>query len=180
MRIAYRKLLHNRILALATIAIAIVFFIYDLFVDAFIDHEYFTYHFIIELIVFLCVSMALIMGVHDLLRLRTRLAQEEKRLDMFSRDLAESINIEMEEWRMTPSEKDVAWFIIKGYRFSEIAQARGVKENTVRLQATSLYSKAGVSGRSEFVAEIIQSLLLSIPTNSSKEAPQPRARSDLQ
>ncbi len=177
MRIAYRKLLKNRMFALGTIAIAIVFFIYDLFVDAFIEHEYLTFHFIIELIVFICVSMALIIGIYDLLRLRARLAREEKRLDMFSRDLAESIDIEMDDWRMTPSEKDVAWFIIKGFRFSEIAQARGVKENTVRLQATSLYSKAGVSGRSEFVAEIIQSLLLSIPTNSSQETRDPQTLS---
>ena len=64
---------------------------------------------------------------------------------------------------MTNSEKDVAWLIIKGYRFAEIAEARGVKENTSRLQATAVYAKAGVSGRAEFVAEIIQSLLLLLP-----------------
>ena len=48
-------------------------------------------------------------------------------------------------------------------RFAEIAEARGVKENTTRLQATAIYSKAGLSGRAEFVAEIIQSLLLLLP-----------------
>lgn len=167
MRITSRKLLQNRILSLGTIAIAIVFFIYDLFVDAFIDHEYLTYHFIIELIVFVCVSVALLLGIRDVLRLRARLAKEEKRLDMYSRALVESLEIQMDEWEMTPSEKDVAWLIIKGFRFSEIANARGVKETTVRLQASSLYAKAGVSGRSEFVAEIIQSLLFSLPDSPS-------------
>ncbi len=72
----------------------------------------------------------------------------------------------MEEWKLTRSEKDVAWLIIKGYRFSEIAKARGVRENTARLQATSLYSKAGVHGRAEFVAEIIQPLLISVQDDS--------------
>ncbi len=167
MRIASRRLVQNRHLSLTTIAIAIVFFIYDLFVDAFIEHEYLTVHFIIEVIVFICVSIALVLGIRDVLRLGSRLAQEEKRLKMYSRKLVESLEIQMDEWRMTPSEKDVSWFIIKGYRFAEIAQARGVKENTVRLQATSLYSKAGVSGRSEFVAEIIQSLLFSLPDKPS-------------
>ena len=171
MRIASRKLLQYRILSLATIAIAIVFFIYDLVVDAFVEHEYLTIHFIIELVVFVCVSIALVLGIRDVLRMRARLAREEKRLDMYSRAWVEGLEIQMDEWRMTPSEKDVAWFIIKGCRFSEIASARGVKETTVRLQATSLYAKAGVSGRSEFVAEIIQSLLFFLPDKppSTKE-----------
>ena len=154
--------LQNRILMLGTIATAILFFVYDLFVDAFIKHEYLTTHFIVELVIFVAVSTALVIGLRDLMQLRTRLAFEKKRHDMFSRELSESIDIQLDEWRMTPSEKEVAWLIIKGYRFSEIARARSVKENTARLQATSLYSKAGVSGRSEFVAEIIQELLLSV------------------
>ena len=64
---------------------------------------------------------------------------------------------------MTRSEKEVAWLIIKGYRFTEIADFRGVKENTTRLQATAIYAKAGVSGWAEFVAEVIQSLLHFVP-----------------
>ncbi|MDE0112733.1 MAG: helix-turn-helix transcriptional regulator [Albidovulum sp.] len=160
---AYTNSLQNRMIMLGTIAAAILFFVYDLYVDAFIEHEYLTFHFIVESVVFAGVSIALLAGIRDLLRLRTRLAREEKRLDVFSRALAESIDMQMGEWQLTPSEKEVAWLVVKGYRFSEIARARGVKENTARLQASSLYAKAGVSGRSEFVAEIIQSLLFSIP-----------------
>ena len=81
--------------------------------------------------------------------------------------LAESIDDQMDEWRMTRSEKDVAWFIIKGCRFSEIAELRSVKESTARLQATSVYAKAGVSGRAEFVAEVFQPLLMDIPSDPS-------------
>ena len=72
---------------------------------------------------------------------------------------------------MTRSEKEVAWLIIKGHRFAEIARARGVKENTTRLQATAIYAKAGVSGRAEFVAEIIQSLLLLLPDEKRDSRP---------
>ena len=84
----------------------------------------------------------------------------------------------MDEWRLTRSEKDVAWLIIKGYRFSEIAQTRGVKENTPRLQATSIYAKAGVSGRAEFVAEIFQPLLLSISQDSSQDETVPEVETE--
>ena len=112
---------------------------------------------------FLGITMALLLSARDLGRWRMRLDREEKRNKAVSQGLADSIDAQMDEWRMTGSEKDVAWLIIKGYRFAEIAEARGVKGNTTRLQATSVYAKAGVSGRAEFVAEIIQSLLLLLP-----------------
>ena len=163
MRDSTTKIRQQRLLALGALAIAILFFLYDLIVDVVIDDELGTTHFIIELIVFLGVTMALLLGARDLGRLRTRLDVEEKRNRAVSQGLADSIDELMDEWRMTGSEKDVAWLIIKGYRFAEIAEARGVKENTTRLQATAIYAKAGVSGRAEFVAEIIQSLLLLLP-----------------
>lgn len=156
-------MVQRRLLALGALATAILFFLYDLIVDIVIDGEFGTLHFNIELIVFLGVTMALVIGARDLGRLRTRLDREEKRNLVVSQGLADSIDAQMDEWRMTSSEKDVAWLIIKGYRFAEIAEARGVKENTSRLQATAIYAKAGVSGRAEFVAEIIQSLLLLLP-----------------
>ena len=162
-----RSIVQRRVLALFALAVAILFFVYDLIADWLYEEEYGTVHFTLELIVFAGVSMALILGVRDLRRLRTELSHEQRRIEVFSTALAESIDIRMDEWRMTPSEKDVAWFIIKGYRFSEIAEARGVKESTARLQGTSLYAKAGVSGRAEFVAEILQPLLASIPVGAS-------------
>ena len=158
-----RKIIQRRLLALGTLTIAILFFLYDLTVDIVFENEFGTIHFIIELIVFLGITMALLFGARDLRQLRTRLDVEEKRRKAVSQGLADSIAEQMDEWGMTTSEKNVAWLIIKGYRFAEIAEARGVKENTTRLQATAIYAKAGVSGRAEFVAEIIQSLLLLLP-----------------
>ena len=63
--------------------------------------------------------------------------------------------------------------IIKGYRFAEIAELRQVKESTTRLQATTLYAKAGVHGRGEFVAEIIHQLLAPILEDSSSDNGRP-------
>ena len=162
-----RSILQQRILGLSALACAILFFAYDLVADWLYEDEYGSFHFITELVVFIGVSVALVLGLRDLHRLRVRLNHEERRNRLFSTVLAESIDERMAEWRVTRSERDVAWFIIKGFRFSEIAKFRGVKESTARLQATSLYAKAGVSGRAEFVAEIFQPLLMSIPNDSS-------------
>ena len=156
----------GRILSSLVLAVVIVFFIYDLAVDALLEGELGSPHFVIEFIVFVGVSVALVLNVRDIRRLRVRLFWEHRRNLSLSGALAETIDDQMEEWRLTPSEKDVAWLIIKGYRFSEIAQARGVKESTPRLQATSVYAKAGVSGRAEFVAEILQPLLMTMPERS--------------
>lgn len=166
-----RVIFQQRLIALAALAGAILFFAYDLVVDWLHEDGYGAFHFITELAVFVGVSMALVVGLRDLRRLRARLNREERRNKLLSTALVANIDEQMDEWRMTRSEKDVAWFIIKGFRFSEIARLRGVKENTARLQATSLYAKAGVSGRAEFVAEILQPLLMTVPNN-----PPPRDR----
>ncbi len=168
MKRASRKEIRNRILALTALAAAILFFVYDLVVDVVLEGEFGTTHFVIELIVFAGVSMALVFGAYDLQKIRRRLKTEQKINKFFTQKLAESIEEQMDEWMMTRSEKDVAWLIIKGYRFSEIAAIRKVKESTARLQATSLYAKAGVSGRAEFVAEMFLPLLLSASENPER------------
>ena len=166
MRFAHQKVILHRMLALGALAGAIVFFIYDLVADALLEGEFGSPHFVVEALVFCGVSWALVAGAGDLRRLRARLEREQKRNRLFSRVLAENIGTQMNEWKLTRSEREVAWLIIKGYRFSEIARLRGVQETTSRLQASTLYAKAGVSGRAEFVAEIIQPLLASIPGES--------------
>lgn len=156
--------------------ISFLFFAYDLAVDVLLEGEFGSLHFVIELIVFAGISAVLVIGTRDLRSLRESLRREAEVNRAFSGELAASIDERMDEWRLSRSEKDVAWMIIKGYRFSEIAAARGVKESTCRLQATSLYAKAGVSGRAEFVAEIFQPLLMSIPNDSSPRKEKPPIR----
>lgn len=38
---------------------------------------------------------------------------------------------------------EIAWLMLKGYSFKEIAALREVKEKTIRQQASSIYSKSG-------------------------------------
>ena len=176
MKATANRILKRRVLALAALAGAIVFFIYNLAADALLEGEFGSPHFIIELLVFIGVSMALVVGARDLRRLRARLAGETRRNRALAGAIAQNINEQMDEWRLTRSEKEVAWFIIKGYRFAEIAGARGVKESTTRLQATSVYAKAGVSGRAEFVAETFQPLLATLPDDGGRRRDDAQAR----
>ncbi len=174
-----KKIIQRRKFAIVAIVGAILFFGYDLIEDAFFDHEYLTVHFIVELIVFVGVSIALVINARDLIHLRTLLEIEKKRTQALSGALADSINAQLDEWQMTHSENQISWLIIKGYSFSEIAILRGVKENTTRFQATSIYSKAGVKGRAEFVAEVFQPLLQSIPEELSTRDEQVKQGTEL-
>ncbi|WGV15834.1 helix-turn-helix transcriptional regulator [Fuscovulum ytuae] len=63
------------------------------------------------------------------------------------------------EWALTPAERDVALFAIKGMTTSEIATLRATSEGTVKAQTNAIYRKAGVSGRPQLLSLFIDDLM---------------------
>lgn len=63
------------------------------------------------------------------------------------------------EWGLTPAERDVALFAIKGLSTAEIAGLRATSEGTVKAQTNAIYRKAGVSGRSQLLSLFIEDLM---------------------
>ena len=63
------------------------------------------------------------------------------------------------EWGLTPAEKDVALFAIKGMSLAEIARLRATSEGTVKAQTNAIYRKAGVSGRPQLLSLFIEDLM---------------------
>lgn len=63
------------------------------------------------------------------------------------------------EWGLTPAEKDVALFAIKGMSLAEIARLRNTSEGTVKAQTNAIYRKAGVSGRPQLLSLFIEDLM---------------------
>lgn len=74
-------------------------------------------------------------------------------------DLGKVLQSQFEEWGLTQTEKEVSLLLLKGLSFKEIAAVRNTLEKTVRQQASSIYRKAGVSGRHEFSAWFIEDIL---------------------
>jgi DNA-binding CsgD family transcriptional regulator len=74
--------------------------------------------------------------------------------------LAAAIDQQLTRWKLTVAEKDVAFLLLKGYGLKEIAQLRNTAEKTTRAQSTSIYAKAGLSGRSELAAFFLEDLLV--------------------
>lgn len=73
--------------------------------------------------------------------------------------LGVAIDDQLAAWELSTSEKDVALLLIKGLSLKEIALARNTSEKTVRAQATSVYQKSSLSGRSELAAFFLEDLL---------------------
>jgi len=62
-------------------------------------------------------------------------------------------------WALTPSERNVALFVIKGLSIAEIAGLRHTEEGTIKMQCNAIYSKAGVSGRQQLLSLFIEELM---------------------
>lgn len=74
--------------------------------------------------------------------------------------LGREIDRQFEEWSLTPSEKEVALLLVKGYSHKKIGAMTDRSERTARQHATSVYSKAGLSGRHELAAFFLEDLML--------------------
>ena len=73
--------------------------------------------------------------------------------------LGNVVTQQFSEWTLTGSEIEVGWLLLKGLSLKEIAIVRSTQEKTVRQQASSIYKKAGVSGRHAFSAWFIEDIL---------------------
>ena len=73
--------------------------------------------------------------------------------------LGNVVTRQFSEWLLTGSEAEVGWLLLKGLSLKEIAMVRSTQEKTVRQQASSIYKKAGVSGRHAFAAWFIEDIL---------------------
>ena len=74
-------------------------------------------------------------------------------------DMASLISGFFDRWGLTPSEREVALLILKGFGNEAIAGLRGVAVGTVRAQSARIYAKAGVDGRAQLFSVFMEELL---------------------
>jgi DNA-binding CsgD family transcriptional regulator len=73
--------------------------------------------------------------------------------------LSKAIDAQLNDWQLTPAEKEIALLLLKGLSLREIAGIRHTNEKTVRSQATIIYQKSGLSGRADLSAFFLEDLL---------------------
>jgi len=104
-------------------------------------------------------TVGVVVGFIALRQAQARSARAEEAL-RFARSAFQDV---MEEhfarWELTPAERDVALFAIKGFSTADMAELRGVSEGTIKAQTAAIYRKAGVSGRPQLLSVFIDDLV---------------------
>lgn len=137
---------------------AMFFFAYDIAVDIILGGDSYI-HIVIELAVFLAISFVLFRELLRVKTLNTEIRAEKSKTARLAGELLSVIRSQFNQWGLSPSESEIAMLLIKGLSMKEIAELRNVKEKTVRLQATKIYSKSGYSGRHELAAHFLEDLM---------------------
>ncbi|MGR1581457.1 helix-turn-helix transcriptional regulator [Thalassobius sp. S69A] len=100
------------------------------------------------------------MGWVALRRALLRSHRAEAKLRLASGAFMELLDERFSDWRLTPAERDVALFALKGLSTHEIADMRNTSEGTVKAQSNAIYRKAGVGSRSQLLSLFIEDLML--------------------
>lgn len=74
--------------------------------------------------------------------------------------LSHAMNMQFGEWQLTPAEREVALYLLKGYSHKAIARDTERSAQTVRQHAASVYRKAGLAGRAQLSAFFLEDLML--------------------
>jgi len=140
------------------LAFAMAFFVYDIVSDI-LNNEDGILHIIVELLVFIAISLVLFRELQHVKLLKKEITIEKSKSARLAGELLQVMKEQFSKWSLTASECEVALLLIKGLSMKEIAQVRQVKEKTVRGQATAIYAKASCAGRHELAAYFIEDLM---------------------
>ncbi|GAB4266305.1 MAG: LuxR C-terminal-related transcriptional regulator [Pararhodobacter sp.] len=113
----------------------------------------------IELVASLSLVAAIALEFRLLRRLLERNAHLERQASRAAQAFHDLLEARLHDWGLTPAERDVAHFSVKGCSIAEIASLRGSAEGTVKAHLNAIYRKAGVANRAELLALLIEDLV---------------------
>ncbi|MDQ2089478.1 helix-turn-helix transcriptional regulator [Marimonas arenosa] len=119
--------------------------------------------------------LGVVLGWVAFRRTWARTHRAEQQLRAASGAFMELLEEHFDDWSLTPAERDVALFSIKGLSVADIAALRGTSEGTVKAQTNAIYRKAGVSGRPQLLSLFIEDLMGDGLLPQQTNPPRPRA-----
>jgi DNA-binding CsgD family transcriptional regulator len=103
--------------------------------------------------------LGVVLGAIALQRQRTMNRKMEAQIRAASSAFHSLMHERFDDWGLTPAERDVAVFALKGLTLAEIAGLRSTSEGTVKAQTAAIYRKAGVSGRAQLLSLFLDDLM---------------------
>ncbi|MHA6324138.1 helix-turn-helix transcriptional regulator [Roseivivax sp. CAU 1753] len=142
-------------------ALCVVFFTGDVIADFYLvgAADSAPIHRNIELVATLSLLAAIALEARVLRDLLRRKAHLERSLSIANTAVYEVIEAHFANWKLSPSETDVATFLVKGLDIAEIARMRNCAEGTVKAHLNAIYRKSGTRNRGELLSVLIDSLL---------------------
>ncbi len=107
------------------------------------------------------VALAVAIGIETnmLRRLMRRQLYLQEVSSQASKAMHEIVEERFTDWKLTPSEHDVAMLVVKGFSIAEIAGIRGNAEGTVKAHLNAIYRKSGTNSRAEMLGLLIDPLM---------------------
>ena len=150
------------VVSLVVISACEIFFILDVLEDVFgfgMPVLRWFEHTTIEIFVTIALGFSISTIIHNIRSLLLHQRSIEESVQIASGDLHKVISEYFKQWKLTPSEQEVALLLFKGFSTQEIADLRKTKLGTVKNQSSSIYQKAEVKNRNELFALFVEELL---------------------
>ena len=150
------------LVSLVVISACEIFFALDVIEDVFgigIPVLRWFEHTTVEIFVTIALGFAISTIIHNIRGLLQHQRHIEESVQVASGALHKVITEYFKQWKLTPSEQEVALLLFKGFSTQEIADLRNTKLGTVKNQSSSIYQKAEVKNRNELFALFVEELL---------------------
>lgn len=117
---------------------------------------------VLEIVSALGMLLGVVVSSALLYLLATRMSRLDGQMRAVAGEFQQFIEQQFDRWQLTPTERHVAIFVMKGFSNAEIARLRGTTESTVKSQLTSIFRKTGLTSRQQLTTHLIEDILDSI------------------
>ena len=135
-----------------------IFFVVDVITDI-INNAPRDIHFYSEGFFVIALVYILIFQIKEIRTMEVEIKTSHQELEVLKGGLTREIEKQFNSWQLTPSEKEVAWLILKGISYSDIAKVKDISKRTVDQHSGSIFKKSNSSNRHEFVSGFIEEIL---------------------
>jgi DNA-binding CsgD family transcriptional regulator len=90
---------------------------------------------------------------------RALISQMDRQIGAMTGDFHSQLMQQFRDWRLSPSESEIAIYAMKGYSNAEIGDLRNTSAATVKGQMNSIYRKSGVANRQQLISLLVEEFL---------------------
>ncbi|WP_243613360.1 helix-turn-helix transcriptional regulator [Shimia aestuarii] len=116
-------------------------------------------HLAFEIFSAVALLVAIKILVQRMLWLSAQNKEKAESLKFLRGEMDAFVREKFEGWALSPAERDIAMYMLKGLSISEIAVARSTAEGTVKAQTSSIFRKTGVTSRMELMSVFMDEFL---------------------